>query len=88
MSDVPVVRWLDALPSGESAEQLVRGDTSALPKVVFHTGVRAAIAAVSLYVVGVRDTEKLLKYSVAVAVGIEAFVLAWAAYEKQKESAK
>lgn len=79
------VRWLEALPSGESAEQIVRGDTSAIPRAIFHTTVRAAIAAVSLYVVGVRDPNKLVKYSVAVAVGIEAFVLAWAAYEKQKE---
>lgn len=81
------VRWLDALPSGESATDLVHGDASALPKVLFHSTVRAGLIALAMYAVGMHAPKQLLKYSVAGSVGIEAFVLLWALYEKQKESA-
>ena len=80
------VRWLDALPSGESATQLVHGDASALPKVIFHTTVRAGLIALAMYVAGMHSPKDLVKYSAAGALGIEAFVLLWALYEKQKES--
>lgn len=80
------VRWLDALPSGESATELVHGDAGALPKVIFHTTIRAGLIAIAMYAAGMRSPKDLVKYSTAGAVGIEAFVLLWALYEKQKES--
>lgn len=80
----PQVRWLDALPSGESAEALVAGDAGALPKVALHTGVRAALIGLAMYVAGMRARTGLVKYSVAGALGIEAFVLLWALYERRK----
>lgn len=80
------VRWLDALPSGESATELIHGDASALPKVLFHTTVRAGLIALAMYAVGMHSPKNLVKYSAAGALGIEAFVLLWALYEKQKES--
>jgi hypothetical protein len=86
------VRWLEALPSGESATELVAGDAGALPKVVFHTTVRAGLIAVAMFAAAkiMHDTKMqapgpLLKYSAAGAVGIEAFVLLWALYEKNKK---
>lgn len=80
------VRWLEALPSGESAEQLVSGDLTALPKVAFHTATRAGLIGLAMYVAGMHAPKLLLRYSVAGALGIEAFVLLWALYEKQKAS--
>jgi hypothetical protein len=80
------VRWLEALPSGESAEQLVSGDISALPKVAFHTATRAGLIGLAMYVAGMHAPKMLLRYSVAGALGIEAFVLLWALYEKNKGS--
>jgi len=80
----PQVRWLDGLPSGESAEQLVRGDWEALPKVAFHTATRAGLIGLAMYVAGLHAPKLLLRYSVAGALGIEAFVLLWALYEKNK----
>lgn len=81
----PQVRWLEALPSGESAEALVAGDFKVLPKVVLHTGVRAALVGLAMYVAGMRLRAGLVKYSVAGALGIEAFVLLWALYERNKK---
>ena len=77
------VEWLGALPSGESAEALVGGEVSALPVVIFHTGLRAGLIGVGLYAVGFRGPQ-LIKGAIAGALGIEAFVLAWALYEKGK----
>lgn len=82
----PPVRWLEALPSGESAEQLVSGDISALPKVAFHTATRAGLIGLAMYVAGMHAPKMLLRYSVAGALGIEAFVLLWALYEKNRSS--
>lgn len=79
------VQWLGALPSGESAEALVGGNVSALPVVVFHTGLRAGLIGLGLYAVGFRG-EQLLKGAIAGAIGIEAFVLAWAIYERGKKN--
>jgi len=78
------VEWLGALPSGESAEALVGGDLSALPVVTFHTGLRAGLIGLGLYAVGFRG-EQLVKGAIAGAIGIEAFVLAWALYERSKK---
>ncbi len=80
----PQVRWIEGLPSGESAEQLVAGDISALPKVAFHTATRAGLIGLAMYLAGMHAPKLLLRYSVAGALGIEAFVLLWALYEKNK----
>lgn len=79
------VVWLGALPSGESAEQLVGGDVGALPKVVFHTVVRGALVGLGLYAAGMRRGGDLVKFGLAGAVGIEVFVLLWALYEKKQQ---
>lgn len=75
---------LAGLPSGESAEALVAGDVSAIPVMIFHTAMRAALVGVGMYVVGLRGPN-LIKYSLAGAASIEAFVLAWALYENGKK---
>lgn len=80
--------WLEGLPSGESAEQLVAGDTGALPKVVLHTVVRGALVGLGLYAAGMRKGGELVKYGLAGAVGIEVFVLLWALYEKNQKEKK
>ena len=80
------VVWLEGLPSGESAAQLVGGDVGALPKVVFHTLVRGALVGLGLYAAGMRGGKDLAKFGLAGAVGIEVFVLLWAWYEKQEKA--
>lgn len=86
-SPAGAVVWLEGLPSGESAEQLVGGDVGALPKVVFHTTVRGGLVGLGLYAAGMRGARNLIKFGLAGAVGIEVFVLLWAMYEKnQKEN--
>ncbi len=79
-----VANTLAGLPSGESAEALVNGDFSAIPVMVFHTAMRAALVGVGMYLVGLRGPN-LVKYSLAGAASIEAFVLAWALYENGKK---
>jgi hypothetical protein len=73
-----------ALPSGESAEALVRGEPGALPKVIFHTALRAGLVGVGLVVAGMSKPSELVRYSLAGALGIEAFVLVWAYANKGK----
>lgn len=85
-----VVRWLPppppedpmqtlaGLPSGDSAEALVRGEWGALPTAVFHTILRGALIGTAMGVAGLREEDGLVKYSIAGALGIEAFVLLWA----------
>lgn len=82
------VVWLEGLPSGESAEQLVAGDVGALPKVVLHTVVRGALVGLGLYAAGMRGGKDLVKFGLAGAVGIEVFVLLWALYEKNQKEKK
>ena len=82
----PVLKWVDGLPSGESAEAVVRGDVSAVPVAVLHTVGRAGLIGVSLAVAGMEADRKLVKYSLAGAVGIEAFVLLWTWWNARKST--
>jgi len=77
---------LGGLPSGDSAEALVKGESSALPRVLFHTIGRAGLIGASLAVAGLPADRKLVRYSLASAVGIEAFVLVWSWWNKDKKS--
>jgi hypothetical protein len=87
-------RWLPSLadqqlaglPSGDSAEAVVRGDASAIPAALFHTIGRAGLIGVSLAVAGMPADRKLVRYSLASALGIEAFVLVWSWWNKDKKS--
>lgn len=87
-----IFRWLPpegsahlaGLPSGDSAEALVRGDVSAIPTVLFHTLGRAGLIGVSMAVAGMPVDRKLVKYAAASAVGIEAFVLVWSWWNARK----
>lgn len=69
---------LEGLPSGDSAEALVRGEAGALPYVVGHTLLRAGLIGSALSVAGMTWKTGLFKYSIAGALGIETFVLVWA----------
>jgi hypothetical protein len=75
---------LSGLPSGDSAEQLVSGDVNALPKVVLHTALRGALIGTALRVSGMTFEKGLVRYSLAGALGIEAFVLVWALANRRK----
>lgn len=85
-----MIRWLDdnevaalsGLPSGDSAEALVRGDAGALPTAVLHTLLRGVLVGTAMSIAGLRLDQGLVKYSIAGALGIEAFVLVWAAANK------
>lgn len=75
-----------SLPSGESASDLVHGVPGALPRVIWHTALRSALVGVGLSVAGMRDPRDLVRYSIAGALGIEAFVLSWAFANKKAPS--
>jgi hypothetical protein len=71
-----------ALPSGSSALALVGGDAGALPKVLLHTGLRAALVGVGLFAAGERA--HVVRNAVAGSLAIEAFVLGWAAWKLRR----
>lgn len=71
------------LPSATSACELVNGVPGAAPRVVLHTLGRALLIDTGLYVAGER--KQLVRYSLAVALAIEAFALGWAAYQRNRE---
>ena len=65
----------ELMPSYEAACDLYRGDPDAIWKVGLGTVSRAAVIGVGLYAAGER--EKLVLYSLAGSLAVEAFVLAW-----------
>lgn len=76
-----MITWLgqasscDTLPSAGSAAALVRGEAEALPLVLLHALVRAALIGVGLAVVGER--EHLVRNAIAGSAAIEVFVLGY-----------
>lgn len=75
----PPVRC-DTLPSAQSAAALVRGEPGSFLRVLGHTAGRAALIGVGLAVVGER--EHIVKYAIAGALGIEAFVLGYTYWQE------
>ena len=72
------------LPSGESAQALVRGEPGALPVVVLHWGLRAILIGSAIAAFTPVRGALLLKTALAGSSGIEAFVLGWAWISKEK----
>lgn len=72
----------DTLPSAQSAAALVRGESGSFVRVVGHTLLRAGLIGVGLAIAGER--EKLVRYSVAGALGIEAFVIGYAYWQRRR----
>lgn len=72
------------LPSASTAYRLVRGDATAIPYLVRDMLGRAALAGIGIKLLGAswRDTAK---YAIASAIGIEIFVLGYAAYHVHKQ---
>ena len=73
-----------ALPSGTSAYRLMSGDPSGLVGVVGHTVGRSVLVGVGMAVAGER--KHLVRNAVAGALGIEAFVLVWAAWKAHQDA--
>jgi hypothetical protein len=73
-----------ALPSGTSAYRLMSGDPSGLVGVVGHTLARSALVGTGMAIAGER--EHIVRNAVAGALGIEAFVLVWAAWKVHKDA--
>ncbi len=71
------------LPSASSAEALVAGDVGALPRVALHMGGRAVLVGTGLAVAGFRG-RKLVVGALAGAAAIEAFVLLYAWWKRDK----
>lgn len=69
------------LPSGESAQALVRGEAGALPLVILHWGLRAILIGSAIAAFTPLRGAMLLKAALAGSSGIEAFVLGWAFIE-------
>ncbi len=65
------------LPSGESASAFIEGESGSAVKLVAHMLGRSVLVGVGLYLAGARDKD-LVKYSLAGAAAIEAFVLGYA----------
>lgn len=78
---------LSGLPSGESAQRFARGDWGALPEVAFHTVLRATLIGAAMSLAGM-PSKDVVKFALAGALGIEAFVLVWAALNKDNEEDK
>jgi hypothetical protein len=89
------VRWLPptddqlrqlgvVLPSGESASDFLEGKPGSTVRLVTHLVGRAALLGIGLAVAGARGKE-LVKFSLAGATAIEAFVLVWAAVNKDEK---
>lgn len=72
------------LPSASSAEDLVAGKEGALPRVLFHLVGRSVLIGTGLAVAGARG-KQLIVYSLAGGAAIEAFVIAYAAFHKDKK---
>lgn len=72
----------DTLPSGRAAVDLVNGKPGGLVKTIACTIGRAALIGTGMWIGGKR--ENLGRDAVAGAVGIEAFVLAWALYRSNE----
>jgi hypothetical protein len=70
------------LPSAASAMSLVQGEPGALPLVLAHVGMRAGIIGVGLLVSGQRAN--VLRTALVSSLAIEAFVLGWAAWLKNR----
>ncbi len=70
------------LPSASSAMALVNGAPGALPLVVAHTGLRAAIIATGLVISGQR--QHVVRTALVSSLAIEAFVLGWAAWLRSR----
>lgn len=75
-----------ALPSGTSAYRLMSGDPSGLVGVVGHTLGRSVLVGTGMAVAGER--KHLVRNAVAGALGIEAFVLMWAAWRVRSDAAQ
>lgn len=73
-----------ALPSGTSAYRLMSGDPKGLLGVVGHTVGRSVLVGVGMAVAGER--KHLVRNAVAGALGIEAFVLVWAAWKVHQDA--
>jgi hypothetical protein len=74
---------LTTLPSVDAAERFVQGRPGGAIGLVTSTGLRAILIGVGLAFAGER--KHLLKYSVAGALAIEAFVLASVAAQLKKQ---
>jgi hypothetical protein len=73
------------LPSGQAALDLVKGRPGGFGRTVACTFGRAALIGVGMLVGG--KTENLARDAFAGALGIEAFVLAWAYYRSREAPA-
>lgn len=75
-----------ALPSGTSAYKLMSGDPGGLLGVVGHTLGRSVLVGTGMAVAGER--KHLVRNAVAGALGIEAFVLMWAAWKVRDDASR
>lgn len=74
------------LPSADAAKRLVRGESAAIPAVIFTTLARAALIGAGMYVVSSnKDMHTLSKQAIAGAVAVELFVLGWALHEEKQQ---
>lgn len=78
-----LVKYDTTLPSVVAAEQFWRGEEGGAFKLVTSTALRAVLIAAGLYVAGER--KRLVRYSVAGALAIEAFVLTAVKVQLSKE---
>lgn len=72
-----------SLPSGESASDFLEGKSGSTARLTMHFLGRAVLIGTGLAVAGVRGKE-LAKLSLAGSAAIEAFVLGYAAVNKDK----
>lgn len=74
-----------ALPSSDSACDLMNGDLNALPRVLFHCAGRSLLIGIGIFAAGERDLRRALQGGVGAAVVIELFALVWAGLHRDNQ---
>lgn len=74
------------LPSADTAYRLIRGDASALPNLLRDLLGRAALIGVGVALAG-GSKKEVVRYGIAGALSIEAFVLSYAGYRVHRSQA-
>lgn len=75
---------ISPLPSQAAAQKLLAGEPGALGEVAMSMAFRAALISVGLYAAGIREDKTLVKGAAFGAMAIEAFVLGYTWFHREK----
>jgi hypothetical protein len=73
------------LPSADSANRVLDGDTSSIPRAVLHTAGRAALIGVGMWTFGHFKPRDAAVGGISGAVAIEGFALLYLSYKRSQQ---